>query len=920
MGRRAPAGRFKLPTLRPQDIEDHPSASRAPASVKIKVYGPIGRVEIATNPPRLKAAAASSASKSKSKRKAPPLVRPFADLASATAFAANASGDGFGGDGDGADGDGADGDGADGDGADGDGADGDGADSDGEAMYEDHGGFDHGFRQDTPPPIIEPCPLETYESQNVEQMTEDQLRSELAPVITPTQTRERLETTYSAFLTREARLRKFERPRLFVQYLSFMIDSNSRLNPRIIEVEGREGHHSIHCRRQVVSFPLDVTFCPLSNTGNPCVTYAERLAQIGLMGATASNLYSAFTFQVLQLVESCWAVDPSSVEGMAQGMDDYYERCGWGDSGALSPHQFDREPRKQWQRALDEFRALAAHEAEFNDRLLNIKDSYAYKCPACFGPTILNQPNQAPKLDHLIAIDGNFQQWRNQAAKHDPQATTPDLFISAAEISEMKEAVEKTKTPSKKACTESWKAADDGAEKFWAGKSDTGLVACVCRHDVVLKMVNLEKSGEKLYYALALIKHVSERVGPEAKIGVLYDIACNLKHHIQKRELLPELAPRLEFAASVFHAFAHQWSCQVEFNPQLISNFGCTDGEGCERLWSSLRSLIPINRPSTRSHRLDNVARRSIELNCSSMDNLGYWMHRKHTRAETKLEQAQACLDRVKESDPRWTESALLLQWEDQRTAQAAKTTAEQDRENQTLRMKMYAILIELHEQDLALFEVGETGDPAVKASHEAKRRAILARFDARTAGNERASVLDFRHMCSCSIALRHLRSEVIAFQMSQVKLNSMRRGKGGATLGQRNVAKIKAMGSKGQYQVEKAMKMYNTAVENFRTEASPSFQSVLDGLQLADGFQSIMSKHETDAFWQDGFFTHYLAEWAIDPLVKEGIHALQSKSRAQEELQRLGAEVRQALAWLEDAVKNLRTVKERWISQHGEY
>ncbi|SCV73069.1 BQ2448_6994 [Microbotryum intermedium] len=619
-----------------------------------------------------------------------------------------------------------------------------------------------------------------------------------------------------------------------------MIDSNSRLNPRIIEVEDVdkgitlftvadkvplrpcEGEGTItRCilvHGPTSRFPLEVTFCPLSNTGNPCVTYAERLAQIGLLGATASNLYSAFTFQVLQLVESCSAVDPSPVEGMAQGMDDYYERCGWGDSGALSPHQ--------------------------------------------------------------------FEQWRNQAAKHDPQATTPDLFISAAEISEMKEAVEKTKTPSKKACTESWKAADDGAEKFWAGKSDTGLVACVCRHDV-LKMVNLEKSGEKLYYALALSKH----------------------HHIRKRELLPELAPRLEFATSVFHAFAHQWSCQVEFNPQLISNFGCTDGEGCECLWSSLRSLTSMNRPSTRSHRLDNVARRSIEPNRSSMDNLGYWMHRKHTRAGTKLEQAQACLDRVKESDPRWTESALLLQWEDQRTAQAAKTTAEQDRENQTLRMECMLSSSSYMGRTLHF-----------KASHEAKRRAILARFDAGTASNERASVLDFRHMCSCSIALRHLRSEVIAFQMSQVKLNSMRRGKGGATLGQRNVAKIKAMGSKGQYQVEKAMKMYNAAVENFRTEASPSFQSVLDGLQLAGGFQSIMSKHETDAFLQDGFFTHYSAEWAINPLVKEGIHALQSKSRAQEDLQRLGAEVRQALAWLADAVKNLRTVKERWMSQHGEY
>ncbi|SGY63172.1 BQ5605_C007g04780 [Microbotryum silenes-dioicae] len=71
-------------------------------------------------------------------------------------------------------------------------------------------------------------------------------------------------------------------------------------------------------------------------------------------------------------------------------------------------------------------RALAAYEADFTDRLLNIKD--AYEGPACFGPTHLNQPNQAPKLNHLITIDGNFQQWRNQVAKHDPQATLPDLF------------------------------------------------------------------------------------------------------------------------------------------------------------------------------------------------------------------------------------------------------------------------------------------------------------------------------------------------------------------------------------------------------------------------------------------------------------------------------------------------------------
>ncbi|SCV72900.1 BQ2448_3 [Microbotryum intermedium] len=538
MGRRAPAGRFKLPTLRPQDIEDHPSASRAPASVKIKVYGPIGESRSRpTHPDSKQQQHHQHQSRSRNGRlrhwSAPlPIWHPrphslltrLATASAATEMAPTEM------------------------------APTEMAPTEmaptemaptemaptpmGRAMYEDHGGFDHGFRQDTPPPIIEPCPLETYESQNVEQMTEDQLRSELAPVITPTQTRERLETTYSAFLTREARLRKFERPRLFVQYLSFMIDSNSRLNPRIIEVEVEKGITLFTVADKVPLRP-----CECEGTITRCIL---------VHGAT-----SRFPLDVLQLVESCWAVDPSSVEGMAQGMDDYYEKMRVGRFRSAVTSSI----------SLDEFRALAAHEAEFNDRLLNIKDSYAYKCPACFGPTILNQPNQAPKLDHLIAIDGNFQQWRNQAAKHDPQATTPDLFISAAEISEMKEAVEKNEDSLQE---ESWKAADDGAEKFWAGKSDTGLVACVCRHDVVLKMVNLEKSGKK-------------RVGPEAKIG--------------KRELLPELAPRLEFAASVFHAFAHQWSCQVEFNPQLISNFGCTDAKDANvfgALFAPLfRSIVP---------------------------------------------------------------------------------------------------------------------------------------------------------------------------------------------------------------------------------------------------------------------------------------------------------------------------------------
>jgi hypothetical protein len=51
---------------------------------------------------------------------------------------------------------------------------------------------------------------------------------------------------------------------------------------------------------------------------------------------------------------------------------------------------------------------------------------------------------------------------------------------------------------------------------------------------------------------------------------------------------------RLEFALSAMHAYGHQWSCQLGYNPRFIEGLGLTDGEGVERLWSRLRKLIGV--------------------------------------------------------------------------------------------------------------------------------------------------------------------------------------------------------------------------------------------------------------------------------------------------------------------------------------
>ena len=62
---------------------------------------------------------------------------------------------------------------------------------------------------------------------------------------------------------------------------------------------------------------------------------------------------------------------------------------------------------------------------------------------------------------------------------------------------------------------------------------------------------------------------------------------------------------RLKFGTSVFHAYVHQWLCQLNYNPRLNLGWGLSDGEGCERIWSGLARLVSPLRYSRKQNRLD---------------------------------------------------------------------------------------------------------------------------------------------------------------------------------------------------------------------------------------------------------------------------------------------------------------------------
>ncbi|SGY16055.1 BQ5605_C012g06745 [Microbotryum silenes-dioicae] len=278
-------------------------------------------------------------------------------------------------------------------------------------------------------------------------------------------------------------------------------------------------------------YKLQVTFCASESR---CATDVERLAQLGFISSTASMPMTAFSFRLVEQAHASWKVSPRAITGYADGLKEYYSRCGWG-RGHYTGH-----PWTFGSNAIDEYRALETCEEDSGDLLAGTVDSFQ-------------------QVSRVLRAN----QTREKNSKHDVQGIVPDIFLAEEEVQAMKAEVEASVQPTKKS----------------RGRLPTTELLRSLRS----------------YYALAILKHISERLPENAKIGVLYDIACNFKHHIEKtkcayfliichqRQLLPKLFKRLEFATSVFHAYTHIWSCQVEFNPRLILTFGLTDGEGSVR-------------------------------------------------------------------------------------------------------------------------------------------------------------------------------------------------------------------------------------------------------------------------------------------------------------------------------------------------
>ncbi|KAJ7234330.1 hypothetical protein C8J57DRAFT_1249271 [Mycena rebaudengoi] len=309
------------------------------------------------------------------------------------------------------------------------------------------------------------------------------------------------------------------------------------------------------------------------------------------------------------------------------------------------------------------------------------------RCPACFGDL---RHDPALLADVMVCTDACFTQKKKKTPRDPPKTHPTTRFIPEVQAAAMESYVDavRTKKKTKKqrttvmevdeeedsyelhmnlprsvldACQSSFKAADEKREKastqFF---EDTGVMALLCRHDRVLWLVNMHSAGEKQFNVLVLLETLFQHLPLDITVGALYDIVCSLERSCRLWGFLDRYLDRLSFAVSVFHAFGHEWACQLLYHPRKRVGFGFTNREGCERFWHSISHLIAHLRICGYHNRLYTLDTQIENVEEASLLRLGEWIRRRHAhsikhRAEA-VEILNECSFSLQELRAEWSE------------------------------------------------------------------------------------------------------------------------------------------------------------------------------------------------------------------------------------------------------------------------
>ncbi|KAJ7687669.1 hypothetical protein B0H16DRAFT_1670060 [Mycena metata] len=336
----------------------------------------------------------------------------------------------------------------------------------------------------------------------------------------------------------------------------------------------------------------------------------------------------------------------------------------------------------------------------------------------------------------MVCIDACFTQKKKKSQRDPPKFHHNTHFVPESVASQTEEYVDSVRQQQKKKTkrpktTEMVDEEEDGYEHgLLLPRSvidgceatdffeDTAVMALLCRHDRVLWVVNMHSAGEKQFNVVALMETLFQHLPHNIRVGLLYDVACTFERSCRKWGFLSRFLDRLAFAVSVFHAFGHEWACQLLYHPRKRVSFGFTNGEGCERFWHSISHLIAHLRICSYHNRLYTLDAQIEHADEASLLRLGGWVLRRHKHSRGKRVEATKAL-----AECGYPIATLRAQWLLQVTAQTkplpkrSKNSGQQAVNNIILlRGSLKTRQQQLAEARAAFVDAAEAGRPEAEA------------------------------------------------------------------------------------------------------------------------------------------------------------------------------------------------------------
>ncbi|KAH9442372.1 hypothetical protein Pst134EB_028627 [Puccinia striiformis f. sp. tritici] len=627
-----------------------------------------------------------------------------------------------------------------------------------------------------------------------------------------------------------------------------------------------------------------------------CTPDVVRLIQEGFFACSADKPRTAFSIRLVQYHHHLWQASAVATSAFIKSLTSFLDSCNRQPLLIRGSKHKRRELRVPFSHCINLYlRILTNSKKLFEDGLrLSPIDKWANKCPRCFGP-IQNEVKQNPaEPDVNLNMDGNFQQRHYcHASKDCPRNDQyPALFLPPSKIASDIEQL----TATEDAATGINAADDTRNGTTWDKCDDNGLFASTCRHDVPLMLINIYKTGEKLYYPISILHNFLADF-PNHKVGVLYDIGCHLEAHITKRNLLSDRISDLRFGTSVFHSYVHEWSCQVKYNPRFNDWWGLTDGEGLERFWSFMSPLVSNLRVSTRLHRLTSIQARAEYYTDQLTASTGEWLAKKlvdcteiNRSASSILNQLHNLANRTTPSH-NYTNQFFEEQWI---LEQSYHLNVNQTREKQRQELGKLLCLQDKHDQawqanattvEQGIARAAECRDIADRLSRHRITIGPHALID--NLDRNQSELLWKAWYSKIDVRQKYL----ALAEEKQPLLQACRPGEHttlGTRANQRLILSVRDRGKELHAAIDSYTRYVLAFIAACPTRHAPPTMS----------YDELLRLQPDDPFWNDGLFTNGNEPWAIDINTQRGIRFLASLKRSREEHRRIGWEARRAMRW----------------------